>query len=271
MKIAYAPTTMYRKDEAEEAFKHVSDAGYDGIELLPSIYCRNSDIQVKKMKTLMKNYKLELACLPTLHLRDKKSLSFVKKVIDVCRELETEYIFFAPPTKNECKWENYIEYARSACKYAENAGIVLTVHHHAGTIVETLNETLAMIKQVNSSALGVCFDTGHYALFEDNLKVCVKKLVGLIEYVHLKDLASRRKKMKIRREELVLGTPYYSNIAKEFTDLGEGTLDFEEVLRSLKETGYDGWLTVEMEGPRVGRGERAIKNSKYLTSILQNL
>lgn len=167
---------------------------------------------------------------------------------------------YSPPKKGKVEWKVFVELARQAGNHAAKQDVILTVHHHVGTMVETLDEILTMVRQIGSDSLGICFDCAHFLLCNDDLKQGIEKMSKWIKYVHLKDLVRNRADVDIK---LNLG-----NVGKEFIDLGEGILDFRSITRNLHKIGYDGWLTVEIENRRYGREDHARKNLEYIKALI---
>ena len=61
-------------------------------------------------------------------------------------------------------------------------------HHHAGTYVETPEETDRLMEMTDPELVGLCFDTGHYLYGGGDILEVTHKYADRIWYVHLKDL-----------------------------------------------------------------------------------
>ena len=55
---------------------------------------------------------------------------------------------------------------------------------------------------------------------------------------------------------------------KRFCALGQGSVDFKGVIRSLKKHGYDGTLCVEVDYPLVCNYETAQYSRNYIRDVL---
>ena len=106
---------------------------------------------------------------------------------------------------------------------AEEHGLSACYHPHLTTIVESPDE---LEKIMSRSRIGFCPDTAHLAAGGGDPAELIRRYPDRIRHVHLKDL---------RRE------PF------SFQPLGQGELNFTEVLAAVREVGYDRWLVVELD------------------------
>lgn len=142
------------------------------------------------------------------------------------------------------------DYARLAAaldevtELAEEHGMQACYHPHLTTIVETPDELALLMPHTR---IGFCPDTAHLAAGGGDPAALIRQYPDRIRHVHLKDAVL---------EPL------------SFTPLGEGDLDFTDVMAALGEVGYDGWLTVELDEYN-GHPKAAAEISKaYLDSLL---
>lgn len=129
---------------------------------------------------------------------------------------------------------------------AREHGLRACYHPHLGTIAQSP----VQIEQVFAhTAIGFCPDTAHLAAGGGDPAQLIRRYGDRIRHVHLKDVV-------------------LSPLA--FTPLGEGELNFEEILAAVREIGYDGWLMVELDSYD-GDPEVAAKISKrYLDALMAN-
>lgn len=106
---------------------------------------------------------------------------------------------------------------------ARAAGLTATYHPHLGTLVETPE---ALTKVMELSGIHFCPDTAHLAGGGGNPAELIRRYGERLAHVHLKDWDSR---------------------SRRFLPLGQGELDFEGILRAIREAGYDEWLMVELD------------------------
>lgn len=121
------------------------------------------------------------------------------------------------------------DYARLAgaldevARIAEGHGLAASYHPHLSTIVETP----AQIERVfGRSPIRFCPDTGHLQAAGGDPVELIRTYRDRIDYVHIKDI----------------------DASGGFVPLGQGILDVAGVVSVLRDSGFDGWLTVETDG-----------------------
>lgn len=106
---------------------------------------------------------------------------------------------------------------------AATHGLEACYHPHLSTIVERPEE---LDRLFSRTSIGFCPDTAHLAAGGGDPAQLIRRYPDRIRHVHLKD---------VRLDPL------------EFLPLGEGQIDFDDVRDALHESGYDGWLVVELD------------------------
>jgi inosose dehydratase len=106
---------------------------------------------------------------------------------------------------------------------AEKFGLTASYHPHLSTIVESPDE---LERLMPLTRIGFCPDTAHLAAGGADPAAVIRKYPERIRHVHLKDL---------RKDPFA------------FLPLGQGELDFPDIIQAIKETGYDSWLMVELD------------------------
>jgi inosose dehydratase len=126
-------------------------------------------------------------------------------------------------------------------------GLRASYHPHLTTIVERPEQVDRIL---GLSQIGFCPDTAHLAAGGGDSVDLVRRHAARITHVHLKDL---------RPEPFA------------FLPLGRGTIDLPGVVRVLEETGYDGWVTVELDEFDGAPGDAARESLAYLETLLAGL
>lgn len=142
---------------------------------------------------------------------------------------------------------DYTQLGRSldmVCDIAEEHGLEASYHPHLSTIVENPDELKTIM---NRSRIAFCPDTAHLAAGGGNPAQLIRDYPDRLSHVHLKDLQFE---------------PF------AFHPLGQGVLDFPDIVRAVVESGYDSWLMVELDSYS-GDPQSAARLSKgYLESVL---
>jgi len=148
-------------------------------------------------------------------------------------------------TKARLDDEEMRAYGRRLTEFAEwcaGEGMPLAYHHHMATAVETEEETDRLMA-VTGEALTLLFDAGHMAFAGGDPMRVIDKHHARISHVHTKDvrgdvMAGIDKSRESFLDAVVEGV---------FTVPGDGSLDFETMVKKLADHGYEGWFVVEAE------------------------
>jgi inosose dehydratase len=130
---------------------------------------------------------------------------------------------------------------------AESHGLTASFHPHLGTIVEAPDEVERIMRR---SRIGFCPDTAHLAAGGGDPAALIRRYSDRIRHVHLKD---------VRTGPL------------QFLPLGEGVLDFRDIVRAVHESGYDSWLIVELDSYDGNPRDAAEISKRFLDKLLLDL
>ena len=244
-------TLIYGDNELSIALQDIAATGYDGIEIFPKDIPGSDGSQeiAPELIKEIENRGLEVAAYMGGFLPGGEEISEeTAYACEVCRALGADILFQLAPDKATGKWREFIMSLQDMCDQANKWNITVAIHHHTGTLVETVDEMLAMLREADRPNLGICLDTAHCALFEKSVVESMKRLASHIQYIHFKDLLPGIHYYDdVSRKSLVWDT-FLSSIYERFVDLGDGSLNFEEIFENLvQDVGYDGWITVEIE------------------------
>jgi inosose dehydratase len=148
-----------------------------------------------------------------------------------------------------------LESAHRAAALCRDRGFPVSFHYHAGTYVETPREIERFIAGLDSSLLGLVFDTGHSAFGGGNPLELLRTHGDLVNHVHLKDV-DLPLLARLHAEGAGLATAWEEGM---FCRLGAGGADVDECLAELRRRGYDGWLVVEQD--QVLRADRTFEDA----------
>jgi inosose dehydratase len=127
---------------------------------------------------------------------------------------------------------------------AERHGLRASYHPHLSTIVEGPDDVDRIL---STSRIGFCPDTGHLAAGGGDPVDLIRRHADRVTHVHLKDFTSE---------------PF------GFHPLGRGTVDLPGVVEVLRDAGYDGWATVELDEYEGAPGAAAAESFRYLQPLL---
>lgn len=151
-------------------------------------------------------------------------------------------------------------------EWCAEQGMPLSYHHHMAAPIETEAE-LDVLMANSGAALPLLFDAGHMAFAGGDVLRVIDKHHARINHVHTKDI----------RGDVIAGldrnTASFLDavISGAFTVPGDGTLDFEAIVKRLASYGYEGWFVVEAEQDPVANPPLAMaqKGHQELLRVMQ--
>jgi inosose dehydratase len=122
------------------------------------------------------------------------------------------------------------------------------------TIGQAPEATDAIMEAADPRYVKLELDVAHYLQGGGDPAAAVRKYQRRLLFMHLKDTK-----------------PSSAHGGYEFTELGQGRVDFKALLTALKETHFRGWGIVELDGERPGSKrtpeESARMSKQYLESL----
>jgi len=138
---------------------------------------------------------------------------------------------------------------------AERYGVRVGIEPHQ-EITRRTEGLLRIARLVPSPLLGINYDTGNAFLAGEDPYEGLRAAGKLLVHIHAKDISKEHAE---RERGKVTGTPVGCAC-------GDGVIDWDRVVRILREVGYDGVLSVECGS--VSQAERSLA---HLTAVLQRV
>ncbi len=134
---------------------------------------------------------------------------------------------------------------------AEALGVKILVEPEPELMIETTAQFQEFITDVQSKAVGLNFDIGHFFCAGEDPARAFETLFPWIGHVHIEDIAATRK--------------HHHLIA------GQGVIDFKAVFKTMKRLGYRDHITLELY-PYLDTPEEAGRESlEYLRPVFQEV
>jgi inosose dehydratase len=130
---------------------------------------------------------------------------------------------------------------------AAEHGLEASYHPHLSTIVESPDE---LERLMAVTRIGFCPDTAHLAAGGGDPAALIRRYPERLAHVHLKDI------------DLATGT---------FLPLGEGDLDFDDIVKAVVDAAYDSWLVVELDSADGDPKDAAAVSHAYLRDLLDRV
>ena len=193
-----------RAESIETTLTRISDLGYDKIEIQGSPELYDTDHLLK----LLKSYHLTCWGAVALMFGDrnllaknvtkrKKTIQYVKDVIQMVHRLEGNIVSVAPATvgkivpegKPEDEWFLAVEGLQEIYEYSENLGISIgiePINRFETYFINRSDQALALAKEVGPNC-GVCLDTFHMNIEEMNIVDSIIKSKDRLVGFHVAD------------------------------------------------------------------------------------
>ncbi|WP_205942776.1 sugar phosphate isomerase/epimerase family protein [Pedobacter psychroterrae] len=229
-----------RSETIDTTIRRVSGLGYTKLEIAGS----PEQYDTKHVRKLLKDYGLSCWGSVTLMLEDRnllakdeaqreKSVQYVKDVVRMVKELDGHMVSVVPGTvgkivpdgRPEEEWQWAVESLKEVYEYSESSGILLgiePINRFETYFINRGDQALVLAEAVGPNC-GVCLDTFHMNIEEDNLYDAIKRAKGKLVGFHVAD---------------------NNRMAP-----GMGTLDWSKIIDTLHEVGYDEVLSVEFCSP----------------------
>lgn len=141
---------------------------------------------------------------------------------------------------DDAQWDRLLSNLDRIVDAAAARGLIATLHPHVGTVIETPDDVARVI---DGSRIPLCLDTGHLLIGGSEPAALTRSHPERVGHVHLKDV---RRDLAAAVREHRLG--YSEAVAAGlYAPLGDGDLDFSEIITVLEESGYRGWYVLEQD------------------------
>lgn len=137
-----------------------------------------------------------------------------------------------------------VEGCRQVSEYAKTKNIKTMTENH-GFFSQDSVRVKAIVEGVNYDNFGTLVDIGNFLCVDENPLDAVKNVAEYAFYVHAKDFCVKSK------DEILSSDGFFKNRNGNYLKgviLGHGDVPVLEALSFIKESGYDGYITLEFEG-----------------------
>jgi inosose dehydratase len=147
---------------------------------------------------------------------------------------------------------------------AADAGFALHYHNHVGSYIEAPAEVAALAERLDPELVDLCFDTGHYAFGGGDALRFLRDQSDSIGILHLKDVDA-----EILAEARANGWDFCESLRHYiFCPLGQGAAGIDEIVATLVERGFPGWVIVEQDTCQGNATENARANLETLRGLV---
>ncbi len=138
----------------------------------------------------------------------------------------------------------FIKGCKAVTEYAMENGIVTMIENH-GFFCQDSDRVEKIVCGVGDPNFGVLFDCGNFLCADENPVVAAGKLANYVKYVHAKDFFIRS------GMGYDPGCGFFRTRGGNYlrgTIVGQGDAPVKQCVEVIKNSGYDGYFSVEFEG-----------------------
>lgn len=250
MKFAFSSNAFLRHNLLD-AIRVIAKAGYEGIEIMADVphafpqHLTEKDIAAIR-KALLENG-LEVSNVNAfMHHADgdtyhpswiehdpalrRKRLDYTLRCIDLAEQLGARCISTEPggPLEGMTREEGLRLFKEGLLQVAERArekAIRVLIEPEPGLLIENSTQFKEFYDELDKEIFSINFDIGHFFCVGEDPAELVREMEE-IPHFHLEDIAASRKHHHLM--------------------LGDGAIDIPGVLATIQQTGYSGFVTVEL-------------------------
>ena len=126
---------------------------------------------------------------------------------------------------------------------AKETGVRILIEPEPGLLIENSTQFRELYQQLDPQAFGINFDVGHFFCVNEDPSALIQTMRPT-DHFHLEDIAATRKHHHLQ--------------------LGTGAIDLSNVLNTIEEIEYAGFVTVELYTYEDSAPEAAAAAFKYL-------
>jgi sugar phosphate isomerase/epimerase len=242
----------WRDKSIEEVFQIAARIGYEGVEIAPFLLAeRVDDISAERRREINRAAKdagVEMPGLhwlfaspPGLHLTSeddqvrRKSAEYLEHLADFCADLGGKVMIFgspkqrnfSPPTTYEQAWQRAKDVYSAAADTLAKRDVTLCIEGLSPketNFIQTVDEAARMADEIGHPNIDIMLDIKAMATMPDGVIGTIKKYGSRAKHFHANQPHGEGVGMPVAEGEQV---------------------DLKPIMEALKESGYDGWVSVE--------------------------
>ena len=259
-----------------QAIQFAAGLGAEHMEISPGTFGDMTDDMVNTIVKAAKDCKIPLSSYTIgANFVQPDAAAVAKEIERVKKEVEIAAKLGVTRMRHDCGWrpqpectyENFnreVEIFADACGQiadkAKTYGIVTSIENH-GFYVQGSERVQRVILAVNRDNFRTTLDVGNFLCVDEDPECAVLNNIGYASMIHFKDFHIRR---HVTDPAGFIKTLHGRYIRGAVT--GDGDVDLPAICKIIKNSGYDGYLSIEYEGREECKFActRAIKNVREL-------
>ncbi len=255
-----------------EALRYLKKVGYDEVELWVEYPRLSLDLaseeEILEIRNELDNLNLEVSVHAPIRDLNLSSLNYgnrreaVRQISDsirFARKIGSPVVIIHPGRNTSQKdpfsmtEECFYESLSAIVKVAEEEGIILAMENmekRKGEYILTPRDMIEVKNRINSDNLKFTFDIAHAYTITDDIVGFYREIMGDVVHIHISD-------------NLGYGS-------KTHMKMGEGEINFREILEEVYRNNFDGYITIEGYYPEAP--EKTVEdNIKFLRDIVEDI
>lgn len=182
----------------------------------------------------------------------QQDIDLMKRCIDTAAELDCHRIrvyagsYKPGDSHSRDKWQRLVESLQELGEHAGQSGVILCAENHFNTMTVSALETRELMEAVDHPAVGILYDQANLVFtYKEPYEQAISLQQAWIRHVHVKDLVFTDPGRPFMADEVARVKAEDRAIRSRM--VGDGVLDWPAILRRLRDTGYDDYLSLEYE------------------------
>ncbi|MCJ7840742.1 sugar phosphate isomerase/epimerase [Lederbergia sp. NSJ-179] len=241
----------------------IADNGGEHMEIVPYGFTLVDNLELadavrdkaKEVGIELSNYSMPANFVQETEEEFAKEVARIKEHVDLLHRMGIEHMrhdvtaFTLPPEKITIEWFEknlhlMVEGSRQIADYAGQFGITTTIENH-GQCVQHSDRVQRVLLEVDRPNFKTTVDVGNFLCVDEDPIVGVKKNLPFASLVHFKDFYVRP------FDENPGGGKWFTSANGNYlrgSIVGQGDIDIRKIVKLIKDSGYDGNITLEFEG-----------------------
>ncbi|MGP4066225.1 sugar phosphate isomerase/epimerase family protein [Oceanobacillus sp. M65] len=263
MKLGISSYSLYSAMKAGEmsildVMEWVAEQGGEHIEIVPNLGFTLEDgglvseirEKAREVGLDISNYAIGANFITESEEKFQAEIERVKNEVDIANQLGVKLmrhdVAWRPIRETsiqqfESDLPKLVRACREIADYAAQYGITTSIENH-GYYVQASDRVQSLINHVDRPNFKTTLDVGNFMCADEDSVSAVKKNISYSSMVHIKDFYLRSTHPGEGWMETISGNYLRGAI------IGHGDINMREVIGVVKNSGYDGYLSVEFEG-----------------------
>lgn len=255
IEVGIAPIHWQHDIKISDAMGNISKANFDGCELSPQFpqdpFLLKSSLKQHGIKISSAQFHSYFTDKDRFnesvnrfldHMHFLNAISAKRVIVCECTNNTFENtampMLDAQPTMSSAQLRLLVDGLHKITSFAQEAGIQIVYQPRIGTMIHSEATIKTLMEKTDPALISLLIDTGHFAVLGIDPAAVLKTYGQRVNYIYLKDINSRVLQ-KARDEHL---SYQHAKEAGLFTTLGKGSLNFRDLLKTIKTMGYHGWV-----------------------------